>query len=758
MKKVLFLLFPLILNGQSNPIGYWKDYLSYHHPQFLTEIGDNIYCVTQEGLFFFNKEESSINRISKVTGLSDIDVVKVGYHNATKSIILFYKNTNIDIIKNNIIINIPDLKQAVVSGQKTINNFVFRNNFAYLSCSFGVVVLDMVKMEIVDVYGISSPSSNNIIYETAFLKDSIYVASEKGIYSSNINNLFLSDFNQWTKHLNFTGTTSPNASFTGIINVDENLISQTSSNSFYLYNINTWTSIISANYLNPKLIANDDLFFVVDSNKVFVYNLFFEIENLFTGFSDVEYAIKDDQGVFWIAEKPCGILKYTLGGNTDTILPISPVSTDIYSLTYLNNNLYVAHGGHVKFNYLGNKNGVSIMDEFNIWKNYNYYDLNKSRDILNSASFNDKAFFACWGDGIVVLKNGVYFITYDHENTNGALDTISWRQTNNKIRVSDIKFDKLGNLWGLSSEVEHPLFVMTNSGAWHSFSMNLLSQKLYFSDLIIDQANQKWGVIGNGGGLFVYNDNGTISNETDDEYKILNTNIGNGNLHTTNIYCLAEDLNGQIWVGTDKGICVFYSPNLVFSNYNFDAQQILIQEGDYGQYLLSTEKIQCIAIDGANRKWIGTANSGVYLFSEDGTQEIHHFTIENSPLFSNNIIDLTINNNNGEVFIGTDQGLISYISDAIIPSEHQENITIYPNPVRETYYGPIIMDGLVSNSNIKITDITGNLIFQTLSKGGRVTWNGLDQNSLRVTTGVYLVFCSDLNGEEKIVGKILFIQ
>ena len=197
---------------------------------------------------------------------------------------------------------------------------------------------------------------------------------------------------------------------------------------------------------------------------------------------------------------------------------------------------------------------------------------------------------------------------------------------------------------------------------------------------------------------------------------------------------------------------------MVFSGDNYDAQQILIQDGDYGQYLLSEEKVTAIAVDGANRKWIGTEKSGVFLFSEDGYEKVLHFTEDNSPIFSNTIIDITINNFSGEVFFGTSKGLLSYRSDATTGSATQLETHVFPNPVRENYTGFVAIKNLVNNVNVKITDVHGNLVFETYSKGGQAIWNGKNKNNERVPTGVYLVYTSDVNGIEKIVSKILFIK
>jgi len=346
-------------------------------------------------------------------------------------------------------------------------------------------------------------------------------------------------------------------------------------------------------------------------------------------------------------------------------------------------------------------------------------------------------------------------VKYGYQNTQGVLDTTFY--SNNRIQISDIKFDNNNNLWGLNSQVEKPLFVKTAKDEWFSFSMNQDINGLYFDELIIDQANRKWGII-HDGGLFVYSDNNTLSNHLDDEYKILNTNSGNGNLPSLNIYTIIEDLDREIWIGTDKGVAVFYYPELIFSGFNFDAQQILIQEGEYGQYLLSTERINCIKIDGANRKWVGTESSGLYLLSDDGLEQIHHFTTTNSPLFSNKIIDISINQLSGEVYIATDKGLISYRSDATIGEVKQEETYIFPNPVRENYQGNIAISQLVNNALVKITDINGVLVYQTIANGAQANWNGKNFNNEKVGTGIYLVFSVDSNGLEKIVSKILFIK
>jgi len=730
MKKLFLLLLPLIINAQDVPIGYWKDYQSYTSASYVAEADNKIYCVTSGGLFYVNKEDNAINRLSKVTGLSDVGVKHVAYSEELKITVITYENCNIDIIKNNQIINISDIKRKEIIGNKYINNITIREEIAYLSCSFGLVLVDLEKEEIKDTYKIGQNGNFEGINSCAFDSTNIYVASDGGVYSADKNSNSLFDFNSWKLDTNRA------ESYQNIFVIKDS-IWVGNENSFYNKN---------------------SLFLSFDDTILKYNNLLLNADTILNNqLKAINFIYTDTEGYLWVADSANGLLKFTNSQYQESFVPEGPIRNDIYSLEYDKNTLYMCHGGHANFgtNSLIN-DGVSYKNTTDTWTNNNRSELGGARDILEVAVKDDYTFYASWYNGISKMKDEEFIEQYGYNNTNGVLDTTYY--SNNRIRISDIKFDNDGNLWGLSSEVNHPLFVKTKNNEWFSFNMNQDKVGLFFDDLIIDQYDQKWGVIGQLGGLFVYDHNNTISDKSDDQYKILKNTLGQGNLPSMGVYCIAEDLDGEIWVGTDKGIGIFYNPSAIFSESNFDAQQILITEGEYGQYLLSEEKVKCITIDGANRKWIGTEKSGVFLISDDGIEEILHFTTYNSPLFSDNIFDITINPISGEVFIGTAKGLISYRSDATNGVTTLSTTKVFPNPVRETYNGIIAISGLVTDANIKITDINGNLVFEDFSKGGQASWNGKNKNGDRVSTGVYIVFSTDINGIEKIVSKILFIH
>ena len=730
MKKLFLLLLPLIINAQDVPIGYWKDYQSYTSASYIAEAENKIYCVTNGGLFYVNKKDNAINRLSKVTGISDVGVKHVAYSEELKITVITYENCNIDIIKNNQIINISDIKRKEIIGNKYINNITIREEIAYLSCSFGLVLVDLEKEEIKDTYKIGQNGNFEGINSCAFDSTNIYVASDGGVYSADKNSNSLFDFNSWKLDTNRA------ESYQNIFVIKDS-IWVGNENSFYNKN---------------------SLFLSFDDTILKYNNLLLNADTILNNqLKAINFIYTDTEGYLWVADSANGLLKFTNSQYQESFVPEGPIRNDIYSLEYDRNTLYMCHGGHANFgtNSLIN-DGVSYKNTTDTWTNNNRSELGGARDILEVAVKDDYTFYASWYNGISKMKDEEFIEQYGYNNTNGVLDTTYY--SNNRIRISDIKFDNDGNLWGLSSEVNHPLFVKTKNNEWFSFNMNQDKVGLFFDDLIIDQYDQKWGVIGQLGGLFVYDHNNTISDKSDDQYKILKNTLGQGNLPSMGVYCIAEDLDGEIWVGTDKGIGIFYNPSAIFSESNFDAQQILITEGEYGQYLLSEEKVKCITIDGANRKWIGTEKSGVFLISDDGIEEILHFTTYNSPLFSDNIFDITINPISGEVFIGTAKGLISYRSDATNGVTTLSTTKVFPNPVRETYNGIIAISGLVTDANIKITDINGNLVFEDFSKGGQASWNGKNKNGDRVSTGVYIVFSTDINGIEKIVSKILFIH
>ncbi|MDP6909719.1 MAG: two-component regulator propeller domain-containing protein, partial [Flavobacteriales bacterium] len=362
------------------------------------------------------------------------------------------------------------------------------------------------------------------------------------------------------------------------------------------------------------------------------------------------------------------------------------------------------------------------------WKNISVYDSEETESLRDYIRvlvdpFDSKRVYATsWGGGLVEYYDDQFVEHYD--TSNSALQTMLG--TDDVLRVSGMEIDRnTGTLWVSGSGSTDLLFSKSQSGEWDSYHIEGLGN-ITLSDIAIDDIGQKWVIAPRGVGLVVYNDNGTLGNTNDDQSIKLTQNLNNGNLASNNIYSIVADFDGEIWVGTDNGISVFYSPESVFSGGNFDSQQILVEQDGYVQHLLENEGVTAIAIDGANRKWIGTAGAGVFLMSDDGTEQILHFTKDNSPLFSDQITSLGIDHLSGEVFIGTSKGIVSYRGTATwgTPEIIPDNIYAYPNPVEPDYDGPIAIKGLVRDADVKITDAAGNVVFATIADGGQAIWDG----------------------------------
>lgn len=229
----------------------------------------------------------------------------------------------------------------------------------------------------------------------------------------------------------------------------------------------------------------------------------------------------------------------------------------------------------------------------------------------------------------------------------------------------------------------------------------------------------------------------------------------------TYVRCVTEDKNGDMWIGTNQGPLLLEQTKLTDTNPLFTQVKVPRNDGtNYADYLLSGVDISCIAIDGGNRKWFGTYGNGVYLISSDNIQQLQHFTSENSSLLSNNIHSIAINDNTGEVFISTENGLCSYMSDASIPSEKmdKDNVYAYPNPVKPDYTGLITIVGLSNNADVKIATSNGVLVAEGRSNGGTFTWNGNDKSGKRVASGIYMVEAATETGEKGTVCKIAIVR
>jgi hypothetical protein len=358
-----------------------------------------------------------------------------------------------------------------------------------------------------------------------------------------------------------------------------------------------------------------------------------------------------------------------------------------------------------------------------------------------------------WGSsyfkGLVKFENNIAIEHYTPENSDIPLRT---NTSEGEAWIVDLNFDEDGKLWLLNSQNAFPLTSLSQDGTWENISFGAtVSNVALTRDLMITSRGQKWISVKDDG-IVVYDETNTGS-----KYKKLRNFAGSGNLKTSDILCMAEDNNGKVWMGTTEGLSIIHNPRNIFNGGNYDADRVLIFFDGNWEELFDGQQINDIAVDGGNRKWFAT-NNGAYLTSEDGVEQIHHFTTENSAILSNNIQEVTIDQKTGEVFFGTDLGLISFMADAVDADLDGSDVKIFPNPVPPDFQGEIAIDGLLENASLKITDISGNIVYETQSQGGRAVWDGVTLDGRTVQSGVYIVLSADEEGSLSEVGRFLLIR
>lgn len=747
-------------------IGQWRDHLPYGAGVQVADAGDQLFAASESGLFQYVKDGGDVTRLSKINGMSDIGYSAIAWSPENNTLVVAYSNTNIDLIQDGQIINVPDIKDKSILGNKTINKIHIKDDYAYLACGFAVVVLDIVKHEIKDTYYIGPNGSVLDVFDIATSTNDIYACTEAGVYRAALTGTNLANFESWTLITSLPmGKYNTCTWFSDKLYV--NLSVPNALDTMYYGTGNNWTHF--------DFLEEQDIVYLEDAHDRLLVSAGGSVSEYDEGhiryrlaydygssFAYPNYATIDADRNLWIADKREGLVKQRANLSFSFISVNGPSGVTNTDISIWDGRVYVASGSLTPVWGNGyNANGIYSYQN-NEWKNIGAYAFPQTsglRDFIRVAidPLDSKRMYAAsWGWGVVEYYDDQFVAWYD--TSNSTLQDLDGAPGN--IKVAGMKVDPAtGVLWVSASGTENLLHAKAPDGTWYGFNPTAVNN-LILDQIAIDNSGQKWVVLARGAGMMVYNDGGTLSTANDDQSIKLSQNAGNGNMASNNVLCVASDFDGEIWVGTDNGISVFYSPESVFSGGNFDSQQILVEQDGYVQYLLENESVTAIAIDGANRKWLGTANAGVFLMSADGTKEIHHFTTENSPLFSNEINSLGIDQLSGEVFIGTNKGIISYKGTATwgTPEFQPETVYAYPNPVEPDYDGVIAVKGLVRDADVKITDAAGKVVYATTAYGGQAIWDGNNASGKRAQSGVYLVFASNEDGKETFVTKILFIN
>lgn len=765
-RLILFFLMSFVLVQAYPQNNRWTIYAAYHDASKCVSVGSKIYVLSDGGLYSYDYEDMDVVTYDKSGVLSDNGIFDILYCSEEKTLVIVYNNGNIDLLYDDgSVYNMTDFKNKT-AGDKTINDIYVNGKNMYMSTNYGLLIVDIAERIFSKTYTLDY-GINSVAVDGNF----IYVATDNGVYKGNTADN-LQDKSKWSvitknaidEFIDFNGKLYSLTS-SGVFSIDKSTFAMTNISKF------------SAKYWS---ICNDML-------------LLSDANSLYSVGTDGKMTLLDGKGIrtadyagntYWCACGTDGLKGMSLKDgkfteNVSSVIPDSPMRNYSYFLRMTPENRLLVAGG--SFNYNGQSFPGTLMKYEN--QSWTCFDeetpiatVGKSlyvnvTDIAQDPNDSEHHFAGSASDGIFEFKDYKMVNHYDYRNSPLQSILPSSSRPNAYVWITGLEYDKDGNLWMLNNQTDTIVRILKNDGKWAALYYSEIKDIPTLDQVLFD--NRGWAWINcrrttnnpvNYAGVFCVDTKGTLENTADDSRKFI-TRFSNqdGVAYSPDLFnCIAEDLDGNIWFGTDKGPFVTYSPEDVFDN-GFYFTQVKIPRNDgtnLADYLLSDVNITCITIDGGNRKWMGTSGNGVYLLSSDGIEMIEHFTTENSPLISDNIESIAIDGSTGEVFFGTDAGLVSYLGTATDPagSLSDDNIKVYPNPVRPEYTGRISITGLMRDTDVKIVSASGYLVNSGTSVGGEYTWDGKNKGGKRVASGVYYVLAADAEGNSGAVAKILVIR
>jgi hypothetical protein len=513
--------------------------------------------------------------------------------------------------------------------------------------------------------------------------------------------------------------------------------------------------------------ASGDYLLITTPNTVYIYNqqlaLAAQINN--SQITDVAASFTCAtiiNGTIYIGTTEHGVITTSINNpfSFQLLSPSGPSRNNIFAMTVSTTAIWTVYGNYTEF-YDPNPlrfYGISKYTQEAGWLNIPYGQVNQPsivRVAVNPANEN-QVFFSSYYGGLLKFENDALVTTYNAGNTgtNGLQTVLATDPPDVDVRIEQSVFDKSGNLWMTNGLVKAPLKVLKSNGQWASFNLESVMDSYFdsrYGRMSIDKNGTKW-LCTISDGLIGFNE--TYNNLA----KRITEGADKGNLPSSAVQVAAIDLRNQIWIGTRNGLRVISADSFLGEQEQLTANPIIILEDGIGQELLFEQFITDIVVDGANNKWVGTADAGVFLFSPNGQETLHHFTNTNSPLPSNNVNDIDIDPVTGEVFFATVNGMVSYKGNAIKASDDLKNVVVYPNPVRPGFEGTVKITGLLDKADIKITDIEGNLVYETISEGGTIEWDTKAFGKYKVASGVYMIFISAQDGGETTIKKVMIIR
>lgn len=739
MKNIISLSVALIISVTSFPQqqSNWQNYADMKSAKDIAATSVGVWSAAQGGAYFYNTTDNSFTTYSKSSGLNGTELTAIGIDTYNK---VWFGSASglIDVFdpQTNSFRSILDISNSDKTSKK-INDITIAGDTVYVATDFGISLIDSKSYLFYDTYFKFGSFTSNIKVNNILFSDLIYASTESGVVIQKAGATNLSAPESWNVYDQSSGLPTGGTNVIGFYN--STLIAGTNSG-LYTFDGFAWQPYLSLT--GSKIL---DLLVIGNSLNILTPTNVFA----FDGATLSELWSTDSQPVKLGYQGNVGLIVATKFGiyvNNNFIYPNGPAANQFPNMTVdKEGNLWSASGKDVT--------GVGVYkynkSEWKIFNVENYPDLFTNAYYSIYSASDNSIYTGSWGQGFARINNDEITRFYA-ANTNmiGIPNNLEF------IVITGFAEDSKGNIWAtnLNAADSKSLYAFTQD-SMYSFR-NPLEQHSGFSEvenLVIDQYGTKWYTLGNEGsiGLFYFNEKGTFNDATDDVYGYITTSKG---LTSNAIFSLAIDRRGDLWVGTSLGVNIITNLNTVLSSSN---PQLRISSS----FSVRQQTINSIAVDPLNQKWLGT-NQGLFLLSTDGTQLLAALDTKNSPLLSDQIESLAIDEQTGRVYAGTASGLTSFDTPSILPVESFNGLTIYPNPLVITDGSKLAtIDGLIRNTDIKIVTVSGKLVREFSSPGGRTAfWDGRDNDGNLVSSGVYIIIAFDQEGNNVETGKIAVLR
>lgn len=762
----LFFIAPLALGAQPGipPIGLWREHMPYNSVIDLASDGEKVYAATPYSLFSVSVDDNEVERMSRVTGLSETGISAIAFDPVSRKLYVAYENSNIDIIYRNDILNLPDIKQDDVAGDKRIRAIFPANDRVYLSTGLGVIVIDAERYEVRETWYLGNGGGQLAVNELARDATHFYAATTEGLKRAPVSGVNLADYSQWQLVSGTNGL--PLGEISNLFLVGDKLIAR-QENILYSFDGIAWSQfydpgwiIVNANVSGGRIFSSERM--ATGESRVNILDAGGTLERTLTQVEPISFPRKailvNDEP--WLADQFGGLTRF-YSTSYENFKPNSPEGTATGEMLVYDGVFYATAGSvNEAWNYLYNGDGIFQFRE-GIWTNINRYRFPQIDTLLDYITIaidpRDQSIWAgSYGGGLLHVTGGDQFEIFKQGFIEPAVGDPG------SFRVSGLAFDSDNNLWVSNFAATQPLLVRKNDGSWARFTIPFFLFENSLAQVLVDDEDYKWIVAAKSNSVIVFDDNRTIDNAGDDRWRLYGPGVGNGNLPEGEVLSMAKDKNGFIWVGTTNGIGVIQCPYEAFNPGGCDATWPIVQQGNFAGYLFRGEEVRSIAVDGADRKWVATAH-GVFLVNSTGEELIYHFTEANSPLLSDDVKKIAIDGRTGEVYFATLRGICSFRSTATEGGETNEDVLVFPNPVPPGFTGTIGIRGLVNNAIVKITELNGRLVYQARAQGGQANWDGRDYQGRRISSGVYLVLINEEGGNgaqrrERAAARIIFLS